>query len=160
MHMRDYKKKQSGFIHGFRYNIQVLHHLLEHKYHNQELPNFPVAVNANDLTKAVLNRINTNSVLWQQTGYLCDVIVVQSQGEVAQYYEELPIDHVPECELGQQEHYYTITMEFGLEIINASPDPFAVPRIHKDDAMHADDSSGIHPIISHYCRGKFVEDLH
>ena len=37
-HMRDYKKKQSGFIHGFRYNIKALHQILEYKYHKQELP--------------------------------------------------------------------------------------------------------------------------
>ena len=160
MHMRDYKKKQSGFIHGFRYNIQALHHLLEHKYHNQELPSQPVAVNAKDLTEAVLNRMNTNSGLWQQSGYLSDVLVIPKEGKAARYYEELPTDHVHECELGEYDHYYTITMEFGLEVINASPDPFAVSRVHKNDVENADASAAIHPIIRRYSKGKLVKEFH
>lgn len=160
MHMRDYKKKQSGFIHGFRYNIQTLYHLLEHKYQNQDLPNYPVAVNAKSLTEAVLNRVNTNSGLWQQSGYLCDVITIPEQGEAARYYQELPTDHVPECELGQYDHYYTISMEFGLEIIQASSDTFAVSRVHKDDAAQAALSSGIHPIIRCFCKGKLIAEHH
>lgn len=160
MHMRDYKKKQSGFIHGFRYNIRAMHQIFEHKYHNQELPNRPVVIHPKSLTKAVLDRINTNSDLWQQTGYLCDVIVCPEQGDIAQYYQALPVDYVHKFELGQNDHYYVITMEFGLEIIQASPDPFAVTRVHKDDFDKAALSSGIHPIIRHYYRDTLVAECH
>ena len=51
-------------------------------------------------------------------------------------------------------------MEFGLEIIQASGDTFAVSRVHKDDAAQAALSSGIHPIIRRFCKGKLIAEHH
>ena len=58
------------------------------------------------------------------------------------------------------EEYYVITLEFGLDIINASPDPLAVNRIHKDDVANAALSTGIHPIIRRYSRGQMTGEHH
>ncbi|MGB3693464.1 MAG: NAD(P)-binding domain-containing protein [Spirulinaceae cyanobacterium] len=160
MHMRDYKKKQSGFIHGFRYNIKALHKILESKYYNQPLPYQPVATTPESLTKAILDRVNITSALWQQTGFLCDTVIVPGEGQEAQYHEDLPIDYVHDSDLGKHDHYYVITLEFGLDIINESPDPFAVDRIHKDDANQAALSSGIHPIVRRYCGDELVAEHH
>lgn len=160
MHMRDFKKKQSGFIHGFRYNIRALHHILEKKYHNQPLPHQLINADASKFTNLILNRVNSSSGLWQQTGYLCDVIVVSGDGSSANYYQDMPIDYVADKSLSKNDHYYTITLEFGLDIINASPDPFAVDRIHKDDLARAELSSGIHPIVRRYCQGTLVAEHH
>lgn len=160
MHMRDFKKKQSGFIHGFRYNIRALHYILENKYHNQPLPHQLISADASNLTNLILDRVNRSSGLWQQTGYLCDVINIPGDGNSAHYYEDIPVDYVNESTLSQNSHYYTITLEFGLGIIEASPDPFAVDRIHKDDLARAELSSGIHPIIRRYCQGNLVAEHH
>lgn len=158
--MRDYKKKQSGFIHGFRYNIRALHYILERKYHSQELPSQVIDYNAENLMKTIIERVNKSSALWQQTGYLCDLIVISGDSKKATYYKDIPTDYVHDSDLGQQEHYYTITLEFGLDIIFASPDPFAVERIHKDDFERASLSSGIHPIIRRYCANKLIAEHH
>ncbi|ACK72637.1 FAD-dependent pyridine nucleotide-disulphide oxidoreductase [Gloeothece citriformis PCC 7424] len=160
MHMRDYKKKQSGFIHGFRYNIRTLHHLLEQKYHNCPFPSITLLASPEPLTEAILNRVNTNSGLWQQTGFLADVIIISPSGKEAQYYQELPVDYLLESPLGQSDHYYTITMEFGLDIIEQAADPFAMDRIHKDDTEHSSKSFGIHPIIRRYCHGTLMTEHH
>ncbi|WP_299404924.1 NAD(P)-binding domain-containing protein [Acaryochloris sp. IP29b_bin.148] len=160
MHMRDFKKKQSGFIHGFRYNIRALHHILEKKYYNQSLPYKVCDINPTSMTDIILERVNRSSGLWQQTGYLCDVINIPDNGGSAQYLQDIPVDYVQDSDLNQNDHYYTITLEFGLDIINASPDPFAVERIHKDDLKRAELSSGIHPIIRRYCKGILVSEHH
>lgn len=160
MHMRDYKKKQSGFIHGFRYNIRSLHQILECRYHNKELPYQVIQANPESITQAIINRVNLSSGLWQQTGFLCDVVVISKEGKTAQYYEDIPIDYVHESNLGQEEHYYTITLEFGLDLINASPDPFALKRVHKDDIENAEQSPSLHPIIRHFCGSNLICEHH
>lgn len=160
MHMRDYKKKQSGFIHGFRYNIKALHEILESKYYQEPLPCQLVTTNPESLTKAILDRVNVTSALWQQTGFLCDVLVLPKEGKEAKYYTDLPTDYVHDSSLGKNDHYYVITLEFGLDIINESPDPFAVVRIHKDDAKQAELSSGIHPIVRRYCGDELIAEHH
>jgi len=45
---------------------------------------------------------------------------------------------------------FVITLEFGKEIINIQPDPFALVRPHKDDPNRADKSPGLHPIVYEY----------
>jgi thioredoxin reductase len=160
MHMRDFKKKASGFIHGFRYNIRALHRLFEQKYHNQVWPSRLIDSTPESVTAAIIERVNQSSGLWQQTGFLGDLIVIPGAGEAAQYYDEMPIDYVLEGDLGQQEHYYTVTLEFGYDILEASPDPFAIARVHKDDVANAALSSGLHPIIRHYCGTTLVAEHH
>lgn len=159
-HMRDYKKKQSGFIHGFRYNIRALHQILERKYHNQQLPCQIIDCTAEKLTQTIIQRVNQSSGLWQQTGYLCDLIVISKDDKKAQYYKDIPTDYVHDSDLGQQDHYYTVTLEFGLDIIFANSDPFAVERIHKDDIERADLSPSLHPIIRRFCGSKLVAEHH
>ncbi|MEL7241158.1 MAG: NAD(P)-binding domain-containing protein [Cyanobacteria bacterium J06573_2] len=159
MHMRDYKKKQSGFIHGFRYNIRALHHLLELKYHGQNLPYEVIAATAEDITNAILKRVNQSSGLWQQTGFLCDLIVVSEKDEAAVYYPELPNDYIYESEFSQFQHYYIVTLEFGNEL-EKSIDPFMIERVHKDDAENAYQSAFMHPIIKRYKGKALIAEHH
>jgi thioredoxin reductase len=159
-HMRDYKKKQSGFIHGFRYNIRALHQILDYKYHNQQLPCEKIDSTAANLMQTIIKRVNQTSGLWQQTGYLCDLIVISQDDKKARYYKDIPTDYVHDSDLGQEDHYYIVTLEFGLDIIFASADPFAVERIHKDDVERASLSSGIHPIIRRFCGNELIAEHH
>lgn len=160
MHMRDFKKKQSGFIHGFRYNIKALHSILEHKYYGELLPYEAVNNSSESLTSHILKRVNVSSGLWQQTGFLCDLIVVPDAGRDIRYYKDMPIDYVHESDLGKNGHYYIVTLEFGLDIILASPDPLAISRVHKDDVDNAAKSAAIHPIVRRFCSGKLLSEHH
>ena len=160
MHQRDFKKKQSGFIHGFRYNIQALHSILEKKYHHQEWSNQQLEIKAESLTEAIIQRINTSSSLWQQTGFIGDLIVISDNGKEARYYHNVPTDYIHDSDFGKQEHYYTITLEFGHEIIDSSPDPFALERVHKDDSDNAAQSPSLHPIIKRFCGQTLVCEHH
>jgi thioredoxin reductase len=158
-HMRDYKEKQSGFIHGFRYNVRSLYQILEYKYHHQELSCQILTSTPEDLTKAIFERVNASSGLWQQTGFLCDLIIISDEDKVARYYQELPKDYIHDSEFGRYGHYYTVSLEFGYDVENM-PDPFAITRVHKDDIQNAAQSAFIHPIIRRFCGNQLIAEHH
>ncbi|YAF96014.1 MAG: NAD(P)-binding domain-containing protein [Nodularia sp. CChRGM 3473] len=158
MHMRDYKKKQSGFIHGFRYNIRALHSFLKLKYDHQELPYESIAPTPESLTETIFKRVNISSGLWQQTGFLCDLIVISDVEQVARYYQELPVDYIHDSN-SDTDHYYTVSLEFGYEV-EKMPDPFAINRVHKDDTNNASQSAFIHPIIRHFSGDTLIAEHH
>ena len=159
MHMRDFKKKQSGFIHGFRHNIQALHQILECKYHQQLWPSDRLAATPQAITQAILDRANSSAGLWQQTGFLCDVVAIDEATKTAQYYRDLSRDYVESSEFSQSAHYYVVTLEFGESVADVL-DPFAINRVHKDDANNAEASEFIHPIIRRYAGSFLVDELH
>jgi thioredoxin reductase len=160
MQERDFKKKQSGFVHGFRHNIESVSRYLEERYHNAGWPATELAQNVKGLAEAVLERSNRSPGLWQQTGFLCDVIARRKGEQTFNYYEDLTTQSVLEGKFKDYEEYHVVTLEFGLEIIYASPDPLAVERIHKDDVERAHLSTGIHPIVKSYSFGTSIGEHH
>ena len=44
----------------------------------------------------MLERANHSSALWQQPGFLCDVVALDSGANGVEYLEELPVDFVKE----------------------------------------------------------------
>jgi thioredoxin reductase len=160
MQVRDYKKSSSSFIHGFRYNIRTLHRIFEYKYHGQQWQYQQINATPQAIVDAIVQRINTTSALWQQFGFLCDLITISEDGQIVKYYQELPMNYVHENELGQCSHYYTITLEFGLDILKNSPDLFAMERVHKDNADSGSQSAFLHPIIRHFSQGQLIAEHH
>ncbi|MEL6470456.1 MAG: NAD(P)-binding domain-containing protein [Cyanobacteria bacterium J06623_4] len=159
MHMRDFKKKQSGFIHGFRHNIQALHHILEGKYHHQSWPCEQIEASPQAITAAILARVNNSAGLWQQTGFLCDVVTINEADRTARYYRDLPRDYVHSSAFGTADYYYVVTLEFGQDVAKL-PDPFSIDRVHREDVNNAEDSEFIHPIVRRYFRHLLVDELH
>jgi thioredoxin reductase len=155
---RDFKKTTSGFIHGFRYNVRALHRICERKYHSLDWPSRALAPTAESLVEAVIRRVNSSSALWQQFGFLCDLVVVTREGTEARYYEELPLDYLRESELGRNEHYYTVTLEYGPE--HAFSDPFNIERIERHDVQNAEQSNFLHPIIRRYAGPQMIREHH
>ena len=147
MQARDYKKKQSAFIHGFRYNIRALSRILAETYEGEPLRYVTLPLDPVVIAEHMLDRINGNSALWQQTGFFGDLLVVDHSTDTARYYEELPVDYIHESVLGESSHYFVLTMDFGQERIDAEPDVFAIARVHKHDATSAEQSTAIHPIV-------------
>ena len=153
MHMRDFKKTTSGFIHGFRYNVRSLARILEARHHGRPLPRRPVDATVEGVMEAVMERVNRSSALWQQFGFLCDVVVVPGEGP-AEYYEELPVDYVHDGELGRSGHYYVVTLEFGKSV----GDPFAVER--NPTSEHARESTFLHPVVRRYRGIELQDEVH
>jgi thioredoxin reductase len=149
---RDFKQATSGFIHGFRYNARALYHIIECKYHDAAWPHETLVAGPEALVDAIIRRVNKTSALWQQFGFLCDAIVVD-EGE-ARYYTELPVAYVHESELGRNDHYYTVTLEFG----KITGDPFNVVR-HPDPGQ-AERSTFLHPVVRRFSRAQLISEHH
>jgi thioredoxin reductase len=129
---RDFKKHTSAFIHGFRYGIRALVHMLEQKYHGIDWPHRTVPVDG--LADAVLARINRTSALFQQFGFLCDVITPDGR-----YYEEMPLDYVPFADC------FTISLEYGAGHDAIDPFDVVTGRLWEADETH--DDRYLHPVI-------------
>jgi thioredoxin reductase len=159
MQVRDFKKSTAGFIHGFRYCVRALHRILERKYHNVAWPHAMLPAHPEALMQAVIARVNRTSALWQQFSVMCDLVVIDSQGQ-ARYYEELPVDYVHESTFGEAENYYTITLEYGPDHDRVDPFDISVGRVAQDDATQAFDARYLHPVVRQYSRGKLLREHH
>ena len=156
MQTRDHKKAASPFIHGFRYNIGTLHRILEARNHHVPWAYTEFPATAEDVTRAVIERVNTSSALWQQFGFLCDVIVVSEDSGRARLYRELAVDFVRDCAFTTEDHYYVVTLEYG----HSQPgDPFEYLRTHRENVDRASDSQFLHPIVRQY-RGTTLRHEH
>ena len=155
--MRDYRRSSSAFIHGFRYNARALFRMLEQKYEGVPWPAKSIETTPEAFTDAMLHRINTSSALWQQFGYLCDVIVCGPMGP-STYLEEIPLDYVLAHEALSGDECFTVTLEYGTQ---KRIDPFRQSgRVVRTDAAHAGESAFLHPVIRHYCGGELVATHH
>lgn len=155
MQMRDYKKYMSSFIHGFRYNIRALTRQLEARYHDTPWPRRSVHLDEASLCDAVLARVNRSSALWQQPGFLCDLVDLDSSGQSGGYLEELPVDHARRAFMNQG-RWLMVTLEFGPMM----DDPFSAKRVHREDAARAADSHFLHPIVRWFEGGVQIDEHH
>jgi thioredoxin reductase len=157
---RDFKQTTSGFIHGFRYNVRALHRMLERQHHGNDWPVQFIPRTPEAVSDFIIRRVNTTSGLWQQFGFLCDLLVVPPEGDRVCYYEEMPVDYVHDSDFGLNDDYYLITLEYGkdhdLDLIN----PVGDYRPHKDDPDSAHLSPGLHPIIRRFSGPELVHEYH
>lgn len=155
MQANDFKQHTSAFIHGFRYNVRALFRMLEQKHHGRgwaacrEIEPTPEG-----LVEATLARLNRASALWQQSGFLHDVMVVDDSWEQARYCEEMPLAYVHASGIGESSHYYTITLEFG----QVEGDPFAIVR--NPEPGKAEESAFLHPVIRRWSGRQLVSEKH
>ncbi len=156
MQFRDYKRYMSSFIHGFRYNIRALTRMLEERYHDSPWPSRAVPLTANALTDALLDRMNRSSALWQQPGFLADVVRLDAALNSAEYVEEVPLDFADE-RLFPRGRWLSLTLEYGKE---KPVDPFFVERVHRRDVDNAARSAFLHPIVRLFQDGQQVHEHH
>ncbi|HTF10880.1 MAG TPA: NAD(P)-binding domain-containing protein, partial [Asanoa sp.] len=138
---RDFKKHTSAFIHGFRYGVRALTRMLDWKYEGLEWPHRTVP--SPDRADAVLARINRTSALFQQFGFLCDVMTPDGR-----HYEEMPLDYVPfpEC--------FTVSLEYGAGHDAIDPFDVAAGRAWEADTSH--DDRYLHPVIRRRANNRVI----
>jgi thioredoxin reductase len=158
MQVRDFKKSTTGFIHGFRYTIRALHHLLEQKYYGVTWPHTYVPLEADALMEAVIARVNRSSALWQQFGVMSDVIALGDDG--ADYYEEVPVDYVHAYGIDQADDYFTVTLEYGPDHDQIDPFDISVGRIAQSDAERSHQGRYLHPVVRHFSHGELLAEHH
>jgi len=151
-HSLDYKKHTSGFIHGFRYCCRTLFHLLEQRFHGVPFPRKEIPATVDAVVDAIISRADTTSALWQQFGYMTDVITIQDNK--AYYYEELTTGLVKDSDLSTFPHYYTFSLEFN----EVEGDPFAIDRAPKPE--QAENSVFLHPVVRQWNKGKLMNEIH
>jgi thioredoxin reductase len=152
------RKSASGFIHGFRYNIRTLSHLLAQRYEETPLPYQEVALATVDdlqqLTEQIIYRMSTTAGLFQLYSFLCDLLVIRD-GK-AKLYRELPRAYVLEQpEFTQDAKLVMMTLEFGFD---------KYPKGSKSlDFMHPapgpECAAFLHPVFRYYDNGQLVDEV-
>ncbi|MEI5102559.1 NAD(P)-binding domain-containing protein [Streptomyces sp. PmtG] len=160
--VRDFKKSTSGFIHGFRYGVRALHHVLERRYHGVDWPHRELPPSARAAADAVIERVNRSSALWQQFSVLGDALLDDGDGGL-RYCEEVPVDHlhraVAEGDFGRVEQYFTITLEYGEGHDRVDPFDVAVGRVGQREATGLD-GRYLHPVVRAFRAGELQAEHH
>lgn len=147
----DYKRTNSAFVHGFRYNARALAKILEHRLYGASLPASEGPRDLDSLTSTILDRINRSSAQWQQFGFMGDACVVE---DTIRLYEDLPVAFIHSSSIGRANLYLIVTLEFG----HKPGDVFSMPRAPTADA--AADSFFLHPVVRAFSKGVPVGTLH
>lgn len=156
MQSRDFKKTSSGFIHGFRYNVRALFQLLERRHHGRALPCKTVEARAQACTQAALAVINRSSAIWQQFGFLGDLMQVNGDGSLS-HTSAMPVDHIHDTLAARGRDYYIVTLEYGS---HKAMEPFQIQRPDSRDAGRAEQSSFLHPVVRHCRDGVVLAEQH
>ncbi|WP_305789503.1 NAD(P)-binding domain-containing protein [Symbioplanes lichenis] len=159
---RDFKKSTSGFVHGFRYAVRALHRVLSRRYDGKPWPFAALDATPDALTAAVIERVNRTSALWQQFGFLADVVTVA--GADARYHEEVPVDYFATAGLFTADHDYdqafVVTLEYGPEHDQVDPFDITVTRVAQDVPGQAHDAAYLHPVVRYHREGQLVSTHH
>jgi thioredoxin reductase len=155
------KKAASPFIHGFRYNVRTLFHLLEEKHANvklgEELGPLNTLERLQRACSKVIDRVSTSSGLYQMNGVLADVIEVR--GGRARYIEELPVATISEREdLRSADFALSVSLEYGFDKY-----PEGMPSIdfiHPSDIYRNECSAFLHPVLRLWKGGEMVAEEH
>ena len=154
---RDFKKYTSAFIHGFRYGIRALTHILEQKYEDVRWPSRDLPADPAVVADAALARLNRTSALWQ-FHFMSDVVLLDGSDDGgAHYYEEMPVDYVRASDLGKSRDCFTFTLEYGAGHDEIDPFDVAVGRAWED--AHKHDDRYLHPVVRHYRHGTLLDEL-
>ena len=155
--MRDFKKSTSGFIHGFRYCVRALRHVLDQRYEGVSWPSREVSAEPGALMDAIIERVNRSSALFQQFGFIADLVTVDEQAGTARYYEEVPVDYVADGGFGTAASYFVVTLDYGPDHDKYDPfDSTARQRISQSETEHADEGHYLHPVVRHYRDGELT----
>ncbi len=156
------RKAGSSFIHGFRYNVRTLFHLLEERYYQVPLPSRKFSLrnpqDLNAMAEYLIERVSTTDALFPLHGFLCGTLVFSA--ECTELFYELPVSYVLEQPgFTTDKHFLTITLEFGFNHYPA--DANALDFLHgSDEVTNRACSAFLHPVFRHYFQGELVEECH
>ncbi|AJQ96824.1 NAD(P)-binding domain-containing protein [Gynuella sunshinyii] len=158
MQQRDFKKSTCGFVHGFRYAVRSLFHILNLRYQNLPLPTHTLPLNATLLASFIAERINRTSALWQQFEFMCDSVLLDQQG--CHYIEELPVAFCHDTFGRESKNYISIALEYGPDHDKVDPFNIDINRVSQDDHENALNAQYLHPVLRFYYQGKHVSTHH
>ena len=144
MHMRDYRKTFSGFVHGFRYNVKALSQIFENRYHGGRWPAYRIELSPKTLFDEIMKRLHENSALFQQPGFIVDIFKIK-EGAM-ECINEIPVDLINETLEDHHVKYFVLTMEYGHD---EQHDPFSI-----------NEATGhfIHPVVRYVEGSNTIEE--
>lgn len=150
-------KAASGFIHGFRYNVRSLFHILENQYFGVPLRNkvFPMT-NEEDMKNFcdfVLKRISIIDSLYQNNSFLCDIYKYCPESKTMTIKFEVPTIHVEEI-MKDDDGYWTFTFQYGFHKYPEHVKSIDISR--PPDFFNARCSANLHPVFKYWEGGKVV----
>ncbi len=158
MQQRDYKKSTSGFVHGFRYSVRSLFHILNQRYANLDFPHQLLSSDAGTLADFIVKRVNNTSALWQQFEFMADCLILDSSFSL--YIKELPVAFMHDNYGAAMNTYLLITLEYGPDHAKVAPFDVTVERIAQDDHMNALNAQYLHPVLRFYVNGQLASEHH
>ncbi len=150
----DFKKTMSGFIHGFRHNVDALSRIFEMKYHGEAWPSEEIALTPEAVTAQFIERANHSAAIFLQPGFMAEALVVSPDGNTGRYYSNLRKDYIPHSFIAENEHYYVLSLEYGHFLGN----PFALERDPDPEKGH--EAAYLHPIIRRFNGNTLVAEHH
>ncbi|GLI94541.1 NAD(P)-binding domain-containing protein [Methylocystis echinoides] len=162
MQALDYKRSQSSFIRGFRYNIRSLATLLAVRSGAISMPQDEAPAEAEALAGAILSRLEVTDSLWQQVGFLCDVIVRPACGASrTPWYRDLNPFFIEEGGVAAMGHddVYAVMLGYGPRTGTAFDHPHLYPP-SVDPRVFGDQSTEIHPVVRRYRQGRLEWEFH
>jgi thioredoxin reductase len=151
MQMRDFRKTQSSFIHGFRHNLEALDQMLEARDGGGVWrKRIEVTADPAQLSAVVIERASTSAAMLLQPGFLGDCVGLRADGEV-EYLCDIPVDYVHERLAGRYDELLLVTLEYR-EHPAGAVDPLAMPR-----GLGVEEDFYIHPIVRQFRAGAEVD---
>src|SRR5690606_15765179 len=150
------RKAASGFIHGFRYNVRTLFHLLHEKYNGVPYPSREFSpFDWNSFLDHMYERFSIADGLFQLYGFLADVFIMSPDKRKAVYLNELPRAHA-ESMLPNDADALILTLEFGFHKHKQTSLEFLGPS----DPNDTNCAAFLHPVIRHYHNGALQGEFH
>ncbi|XP_071105479.1 FAD-dependent oxidoreductase domain-containing protein 2-like [Haliotis cracherodii] len=149
-HSLDHRKSAGGFIHGFRYTARALHTLLEWRYEGVQWPSKKLPIT--DLMSYLLKRMNEASGIYQMFSVLGDVILLNEDGSMFEYFEEFPINllhQFPSVTGHPATRVIALVMQYGANFSGPGNDIFRVDRA-TGEPSEAHHSNFLHPVLYYY----------
>lgn len=152
MQSRDYHKTMSGFIHGFRHNIEALDLILQCKEGKSWGAQQSLDMDARPLSELLVERLSTSAPLLLQPGFIVDVVVVNRHSATLKYLRDVPMDYAMERLLPSEPLAYAVSLEY--KKLDHPTDPFAMPR-----GVGVAEDFYLHPVLRRYEHGQYTGRL-
>ena len=106
-----------------------------------------------------MKRINQSSSIWQQFGFIGDLLTIDESQKVAKYHETVSVDYIHEAEQWKDQHQFILTLEFGQKA-SENDTVLGMKRQRQDEIDKAKDAALLHPVIRHYHNGQPLSEHH
>jgi thioredoxin reductase len=154
MHSRDYRKSSGGFIHGFRYLIEIFFKI----NYNIEGDTYKIKFNSYDdcsiLTQLIMDRLTNSSELYQMYGIVIDRFCYNIKDKEIIYFKNLTTS------IENLNFIYDVKFELSLEYgLNRNE---YIPDLIKKFSKIGSESAAklLHPVISVYRENKLIDVIH